>query len=187
MINSVVRWRALDAALQSGGPEAKARGRFAGAIESWLQSEGKPFLVLPEYRRSGDLIDLALVEDESVDRDHLQIRSLFEVKFNYASQCNAQDGGEIGRRLTHAIGQARRYRARVKARSAFVLYLIAAPTSDRRPVGPCDTGFGYFRENQEPYMTDATEALRGRAGHQLLGEHSMRRGRRALHACLIAA
>jgi hypothetical protein len=49
IIRSIVTWQALEAALQSGGVEQKARGRFANAVESWLRVEGMPFLVLPEY------------------------------------------------------------------------------------------------------------------------------------------
>jgi len=188
VIRSIVTWRALDAALQSGGVEQKARGRFANAVESWLQAEGKPFLVLPEYRRSRHLIDLAVVDHRSVTREHLVVKSLFEVKFNYASQCNAEDGGEIRRRVVYAVAQARNYETTVQADSAFVLYLIAAPTTKNRPpLGECDTGWKYFRESTEPYMTDATRALRGSDLHEVLGEYSIRDATRALYTCLIAA
>jgi hypothetical protein len=160
VIQTFLRWRPLRAALQSGGLEAKCRGQFANAIESWLsETENSELIVLPEYRNEGS-IDFALIDPLSVGRPQLSIDMLIEVKFNYASQANGADGGEVGNQLSRGIEQALQYR--IDARrphppapvmsDAYVLHLVAAPVADIVHASPRDTGWIYFNQ---PDLTPA--------------------------------
>lgn len=136
VVKSIANWPAVSAALQSGGLEEKARGRFASAIEDWLQESKEKLLVLPEYRK----IDFALIHDVEIQQGQLSVDTVIEVKFNYATQAP----NEMVRRVPKGIRQAIDYRDKVAARNAYVLYLVAAPSIAERPETPHDTGWRYW-------------------------------------------
>jgi hypothetical protein len=170
ILEEVVKWPAVDAALQCGGLEVKTRGRIESAIVAWLRAHHptERLAVLPEYTRSPDQgrgknIDFAVIEIDPPSGAYgsfLSVKALFEVKFNYASQTGQKKarGGEFRARLTpgkgDAIAQALRYKSNVQAESAFVLYLVADPKTEQAlPREPRDSGWKYFddrarRENR---------------------------------------
>jgi hypothetical protein len=162
LLEGIVRWPAVDAALQTGGFEDKARGRFEKAIVRWLETDhpNEHFIVLPEYARSekaqrGKSIDFSLIQPEpstAAPTRYLSVKALFEVKFNYATQTGQKkaDGGEFRRRLTanakrDAIQQTQSYKTCVCADNAYLLYLIAAPAiAMSLPQKPRDSGWEHF-------------------------------------------
>lgn len=132
LADSLAKWGALDSALQSGGLEEKATGIIIAQLEAVAKNEN--LLVLPEYKK----IDYAfIVRNHSHSR--LNVDTVIEVKFNYASQLN-----EIRNRLPSAINQANGYQQTVSAKNAYVVYIIAAPYVDNLPPHPRDSGWGYW-------------------------------------------
>ena len=87
LLEGIVRWPAVDAALQAGGFEDKARGRFEKAIVRWLKTDhpNEHFIVLPEYARSektqrGKSIDFSLIQPEpstAAPTRYLSVKALF--------------------------------------------------------------------------------------------------------------
>lgn len=160
---SVTNWASHHAVLQSGGLEVKWRGRIASALERWLKREKDTSLVVPEYRRRGNLIDFALVTPESVAEPRLKVTTLIEVKANYATQSkgrqNKRSVGEIGRRVRNGIRQARGYRKKANAESAYVLYIVVDPHCKRRPDTPRDHGYSYYRQTHAQRDTSSPDAM----------------------------
>lgn len=128
---SLSEWRALVPALQSGGVERKMSAPVQEAL-----CEFQNLVVLPEYRQ----IDYALIE-EGFEGARLKVDTAFEFKFNYASQIS-----EICSRIPSAIDQVTGYKDEVKAKHAFVLYVIAAPFANKLPSHRRDAGWGYWNK-----------------------------------------
>jgi hypothetical protein len=162
-------WPAIRAALQCGAIEDKARGQLSDAISAWLAAKRHDLLVLPEYRpplkKKRKHIDFALVEETSVGSPTLTIDTIFEVKFNYASQIpdSYKVVGELSR-VKAAITQAKVYKKSVKANGAYLIYLVAdcCLTSEQaitRRTTPNDNGRKYYRkENGRSLGRDANNA-----------------------------
>lgn len=149
----------MGAALQCGAIEDKARGRFAEAIQMWLNDERINLKVLPEYRppaengESALKVDFALFDPNSVNQACLDIRALIELKSNYATQRRRGSRtprrlahGEFGKRIPSAVGQAAAYRSITGSDHAYVLYLVCDPTTRTIPEGPTrDNGWVHWR------------------------------------------
>jgi hypothetical protein len=160
VVDSLGAWPSLHAALQSGGLEVKASGIVSAAATTLGRVTNK--LVLREYEH----IDIVLIVPESVGSASLDVDTVLEVKFNYARQT-----GEIDARLPYAVNQANRYRNIVGANCAYVLYFIAAPHSDEIPIGPRDSGWGYWNGTMAPAVDHVRESAIG-ANSLLLAEYA---------------
>ncbi len=175
----LAEWAALNAALQSGGLEVKATGLIGAALEEFAIKEN--LLVLREYKQ----IDFALISRRTVGDPQLTVDTVIEVKFNYAQQL-----GEIRARLPDAMEQADRYRIMVRAKSAYVLYLVAAPFLERIPLNPRDSGWRYWHplQNDVPPLQIAIDEIctsAREANAHILGHQSHEHDRRHLYCALL--
>lgn len=217
IVKEIVQWPAIDAALQSGGPEENARGRIETGIVKWLKTKTKQpqLIVLPEYKRNvkrkkrrkskkksktSIKLDFSLIRPDQVGNNHLRPKALFEVKFNYAKQLTDITGRltrdrKNARRKLDAIQQAKTYKDLVKADSAFLLYLIAAPTwAFPLPDEPRDSGWRYYQpanpaenNSEEPIVLaiNKINALLGRRRRQVKWGCTRTRGNCSFYCCLI--
>ncbi len=133
LIASLSAWPALGAALQSGGLEMKAASVVESAMQTLTSRNSR--VVLREYNHA----DFVLIEPTHIATAKLNIDTVIEVKFNYARQLV-----EIAARLPNAINQANAYRSAMRAKCAYVLYFVAAPSLGAIPGDPRDTGWIYW-------------------------------------------
>ena len=155
IVSSLVGWRALLPALQSGGVERKMSAPIQKAL-----AEFQEFIVLPEYRQ----IDYALI-DNSSDCARIKVDTAIECKFNYASQI-----GEIYSRLPSAIEQVAGYKKDVNSNHACVIYVIAAPYSKSVPPHPRDSGWGYWNRPLQDAILAVHESSLINGKNRLLSE-----------------
>jgi hypothetical protein len=178
-ITLLAEWPSLEAALQSGGLEVKATGLIGAALEELAAKDN--LLVLREYKQ----IDFALIARRSVGEPQLTVDTVIEVKFNYAQQL-----GEIKARLPDAIEQADRYRRMVSAKSAYVLYLVAAPFLELIPPCPRDSGWRYWHSLQDDISPlqiaiDEIDTSAHEASAHILGHKLYEHDRRDLYCALV--
>lgn len=150
VVNSLAAWPSLNAALQSGGLEVKAACIVSAAVTrlGFLTDR----LVLREYNHA----DFVLVRPASVGGAELEIRTVIEVKFNYARQL-----ADIAARPPVAVDQAKRYRKALEAPCAYVLYYIAAPFVASIPAHPRDGGWEYWNYPMAPAVAQFHAAVAG--------------------------
>lgn len=155
VIASLVAWPDLWAALQSGGLEESARGCIGAGIHNWLNKLGEPaskLLVVPEHKH----IDFALVDPASVGQPRLDVVTILEVKFNYASQIKV-----ITNRLPEAACQAKTYSEKVgmNGNNAYVLYFVASPSSALIPTKKEDRDSAWQHWTNRPAMDKALDTI----------------------------
>ncbi len=138
LIKSLIEWPSLHAALQSGGLEVKASNQIHDAIQKLLPNAESKHLLIREYRG----IDYAIIHRDSIGQARLKVAAAIEVKFNFASQAIMRT------RVTDAIAQVLRYREKVSADSAYVLYFIVSPSSPITEDGR-DSGWKYWAHTPE--------------------------------------
>jgi len=164
VIDLLSKWPARYAAVQGGGLEEKSTHHVGSALEGWLVENNLRLHVMREYRK----IDFALITP-TWDQSRLAVDTVIEVKFNYAVQST-----EIVNRVPLALAQASRYRAKVSADDAYVLYLIAAPQSPSIPRPVRDSGWEYWElGGAEKTLAAAVEnlaAAAGKASSKVLGQ-----------------
>ncbi len=150
IVQRMSAWGALDAALQSGGLEQKANHLIASALEGLAAKHAS--LLLREYRHA----DFVFVVPDAMVRATLNVRTVVEIKFNYARQTS-----EILNRVPDALEQAARYRRTFEAEYAYVLYLVAAPAIENvpSPRHPRDSGWGYWDRSPVVAETTLQEAI----------------------------
>lgn len=182
----------LWAALQSGRGELNKVGLVEIAISEWLASQklNDELLVLMEHRD----IDFALIRRDSIGNCELNVEAVIECKFNYAKQ-----DPDIRARIdgpNSALVQACSYAEKCQTRSAYVLYLIAAPQFTRAcPAKYRDAGWQHWSrplkkehclERAIQKIHDLLAAVNQRDGcqHKVVGE--AQNSDTPLYCCLIA-
>lgn len=150
----------LAAALQAAGCERKMEGWVQRGMESWLASNAKHLICLTEYRQ----LDFVFVERSSVGSSYLEVNTMFEAKFNYASQT-----GELSGRAVKAADQLRRYQTSHTRADAYLLYVVA-DTLPRVSAAPNeDRGFIYVGEGKVGRFASGVELMRRSATAAGLG------------------
>ena len=181
VVDGLLAWKPLKAALQNGGLESAGAVPIGIAIENFFSIHDPNKICVREYKIpsiNGRLrIDYALVDQASVGKARLKVKDVIEVKFNYASQ-----GKVIGNRTANGLRQAAGYIRPTGVPDgvpdAYLLYLVADPFSATKhkpkPGKPVDSGWKYWRKPGQSLITSAigtiTQASRLASG-TILGSH----------------
>jgi len=145
VVDGLLAWNPLKAALQNGGLESAGAVPIGIAIENFFSKNYPNKICVREYKipsSKGRLrIDYALVDQASVGKACLKVEDVIEVKFNYASQRT-----ELFNRTGKGLQQAAAYKNLTGATDAYLLYLVADPFSATKPGKPVDSGWKYWRK-----------------------------------------
>jgi hypothetical protein len=146
IINDLIRWPSLSAALQEGGFEDKTAGRIEQVMERWNPDPNK-LGVLGHVKLPivGQRMDLVLYERSSVGAPLLSIDTIFELKTNYAGQKYWINKTLARLGNGSAIQQVQTYQAsgHLGSKDGYVLYTITElPYPAPKPkVSPCSPGY----------------------------------------------
>lgn len=192
ILQSLLKWNALTAALQCGGLERIGEGRIYDGIERWLNRQDertRRLLLLSQYQKT----DYAFIDPKSVGQPRLQVDTVFEAKFSYAVQLSHA----VPSAIEGAANQLNGYRAAVGARNGYILYFIAGPVWANVVGQPRkrDAGWHYWRiagkapvptsEKQRIASACKTLTLNGRNKYRITGEHEAMHGGHWLYCVLI--
>lgn len=171
VVNELLKWKPLNAAIQNGGLESAGAAPIGIAIENFFSNKYPKKICVREYKipsPKGRLrIDYALVDQASVGKSCLKVEDVIEVKFNYASQST-----ELKKRTVKGLGQAADYKNRTGAADAYLLYLVADPFSATKTSKPWDSGWNYWRKPGPSLIPSAITTITQASG-AILGSHQM--------------